>query len=179
MSFLSISDPNSYCGRICGGILYAFIRRQLQRYHLDGCYSENDIFNEVYIRWTKTIASGTEIRNLQAWIRGCSINIIRELSRKHRRTFTLEDYESCADTTPSALDVLEIREELIVLQRHFQTLNPIDQIILDLKIVKGYSWEKVRNILEEQGHGSFQVVSLRQRKARAMATLRLSLTNEN
>jgi AICAR transformylase/IMP cyclohydrolase PurH len=108
----------------------------------------------------------------------CCINIIRELSRKHRQTYSLEDYETIVDIQPSALDIVELKEEISLLQARFQDLKAVDQIILDLKIVKGYSWEKVRNILEEQGHGSFEVVSLRKRKERAMKTLRLSLTEE-
>jgi DNA-directed RNA polymerase specialized sigma24 family protein len=178
MSFLSMTDPNSYCGRVCGGILYAFARRQLQRYHLNGIYSENDIIHEMYIRWVKTVANGKEIKNLQPWMRGCCVNIIRELSRKHRQTYNLEDCELIVDVQPSALDIAELKEEISLLQARFQDLKAIDQIILDLKIVKGYSWEKVRNILEEQGHGNFEVVSLRKRKERAMKTLRLSLTEE-
>jgi DNA-directed RNA polymerase specialized sigma24 family protein len=178
MSFLSMTDPNSYCGRICGAVIYAFVRRQLQRYHLNGIYSENDIIHEMYIRWVKALSCGTEIRNLQPWIRGCCLNIVRELSRKHRQTYNLEDCELIPDIQPSALDIAELKEEISLLQAQFQNLKAIDQIILDLKIVKGYSWEKVRNILEKQGHGSFEVVSLRKRKERAMKTLRLSLTGE-
>jgi DNA-directed RNA polymerase specialized sigma24 family protein len=178
MGFLSIIDPNTYCGRITGGVLYAFVRQQLQRYRLNGTYSENDIIHEMYIRWEKAIASGTEIRNIQPWMRGCCVNIVRELSRKHRQTYNLEDCEFIADIQPSALDIAELKEEIGLLQARFQNLKAIDQIILDLRIVKGYSWEKVRNILEEQGYGNFEVVSLRKRKERAMKTLRLSLTEE-
>jgi RNA polymerase sigma factor (sigma-70 family) len=176
---LSIIDRNSYSGKISGGVLYAFIRRQLQRYQLSGGYSENDILHEAYIRCRKAIDHGIEVKNQQAWLRGCSINIIREILRKEQKTVNIENYESYSDAAPSALDALEFREEIAILQRELQGLKQIDKILLDLKVVKGYSWEQISHILEEQGYGSFQVVSLRKRKARALAALKLSLTNED
>jgi DNA-directed RNA polymerase specialized sigma24 family protein len=166
-------------GSFFGIRLHAFVRKQLHLYHLNGVFSENDILHEMYIRWVKTIAKGTEINNLQAWTYGCCLNIVRELLRKNQQTYNIEDYDSIADLHSPSLDDEEFKRELNELQRHLQTLMPIDQIILNLNVIQCYSWEKVRAALEEGGYGSFETVSLRKRKERALKRLRERLTEES
>jgi DNA-directed RNA polymerase specialized sigma24 family protein len=172
VAFLAVTDPNSYCGRICGALLHAFIRRTLINYRLIAIYCERDILNETFIRGSNTIRQGKKIVNLQPWIRGTCLNVIREISRREQQTESYEDYEP-ADPSPSTLDLMAFDEELTILQQKLQNIHPIDQIILDLKVVKGYSWDKVSQMLETEGFGSFTVGSLRKRKERAMKRLRI------
>jgi DNA-directed RNA polymerase specialized sigma24 family protein len=175
--FLAVTDPSSYCGRIRGGIVYAFIRRNLRAYNLDSLYTENDILNEVFIRALEAQKKGKAIINLQAWIRGASLNVIRELSRKEKRTFPMGDWQDFA--AMEQLDSMELNQEIESVQQAFQTLQPIDQAILMLKVVEGHPWEKVIQILDDKTGQSFAVTALRKRKQRALDLLRKRVSLES
>jgi RNA polymerase sigma factor (sigma-70 family) len=178
--YLSITDPSSYCGRICGAVIFSFIRRTLQNYKLDTKYNEKEILNEVFIRALKALESGKTITNLQAWVRGTSLNIIRELSRRERNAISTENWDDFADVgqlNNNPLSLMEIEEELKTVHQAFKDLQTVDQAILILKVIQGLSWEQVSKILEEKNLGSFSVVCLRKRKERALDRLRISLTS--
>jgi RNA polymerase sigma factor (sigma-70 family) len=176
--FLSITDPSSYCGRICGGLVYAFIGRTLGNYNLSTRYTENDILHEVFLRASKALEQGKTITNLQAWIRGTSLNVIRELSRKERNSCPIQSWQDFPDLTQidrSPLHMMEVDQELKSIHHAFQTLKPIDRAILVLKVIKGYSWEQVSQILQDEGFKAFTIISLRKRKQRALDLLRIQL----
>jgi RNA polymerase sigma factor (sigma-70 family) len=179
--FLSITDPSSYCGRICGGLVYAFIRRTLSNYNLSTRYTENDILHEVFLRAWKALEQGKTITNLQAWIRGTSLNVIRELSRKEQNSCPIQSWQDFPDLTQidrSPLRMMEVDYELKSIHHAFQTLKPIDRAILVLKVIKGYSWEQVSQILKDEGFKAFTIISLRKRKQRALDLLKIKLRGE-
>ncbi len=178
--FLSITDPSSYCGRICGGITYAFIRRILRQYNLDTVHTENDILNEVFLRALEKLDRQETIMNLQAWIRSASLNVVREWSRKQQKTISIGDRD-IPDVTivESPLDLLEssqnFNREVAALHSAFRELQPLDQVILELKVIKGYSWETVNQILQAEGFGCFSITALRKRKQRSLNRLKIIL----
>jgi RNA polymerase sigma factor (sigma-70 family) len=178
--YLSITDPNSYCGRICGGVIFSFIRRTLQNYRLDNKYNEKEVLNEAFLRALKALEDGKTITNLQAWLRGTSLNIIRELERRERHTIATENWDDFADVSQgnnNPLSLMEIDEELKIVNQAFKELQPVDQAILILKVIQGLSWEQVSKILEEKKLGSFSIVCLRKRKERALDHLRINLAS--
>jgi DNA-directed RNA polymerase specialized sigma24 family protein len=175
--FLAATDPSSSCGRISGGILYAFIRRTLKAYNLSSIYTENDILHEVFIRGLEAQNTGKTIINLQAWIRGVSLNVIRELSRKEKHTYPIKDWQDFAAI--EQLDSMEVNQEIKSIQQALQTLQPIDQAILMLKVVEGHPWEKVIQILQDKTGQSFAITALRKRKQRALDLLRKRVSLES
>jgi RNA polymerase sigma factor (sigma-70 family) len=178
--FLSITDPSSYCGRISGGITYAFIRRTLRQYNLETLHTENDILNETFLRALEKLDRQEVIANLQAWIRSTSLNVIREWSRTRCKTTSIGDRD-IADTvrTESPLDLLEsdqnFNREVEALHSAFRKLQVLDQVILELKVIKGYSWEMVNQILQAEGFGCFSITALRKRKQRSLSRLKIAL----
>jgi RNA polymerase sigma factor (sigma-70 family) len=178
--FLSITDPSSYCGRISGGITYAFIRRTLRQYNLETVHTENDILNETFLRALEKLDRQETIANLQAWIRSTSLNVIREWSRARQKTISIGDRD-IADTTQieSPLDLLEsdqnFNREVAALHSAFRKLQHLDQVILELKVIKGYSWETVNQILQAKGFGCFTITALRKRKQRSLTQLKIAL----
>jgi DNA-directed RNA polymerase specialized sigma24 family protein len=164
--FLELQNPNGSSGRL----MYAFIRRTLQQFHLQSNYREACILNEAYLRGLRQIRRGQLIHNAPAWLRSTSYNIIRELKRDQQKAVSLQDQMLEMQPAPVASDDLE--DDLATLRLAFQLLSKSDQKLLNLKIVDGYSWGEIRAILDQQGYGDHDEAKLRKRKERALIRLR-------
>jgi DNA-directed RNA polymerase specialized sigma24 family protein/predicted nucleic acid-binding protein len=164
--FVELLDSGSSSGRL----MFAFVRRELRNFHLDRLYQEAFILNEAYIRGVQRIATGEVIRNLSAWFRATAYNIVRELSREHKRSAPLE--EDISEVQQPVISPEHLKDEFLTLRMVFQMLPPQDQQLLNLKIVEERSWKEISDILRKEGHGDHTEAALRKRKERALIRLR-------
>jgi DNA-directed RNA polymerase specialized sigma24 family protein len=163
--FKELLDLKSSTGRL----MFAFVRRELKAFHLDKLYREAYVLNEAYVRAIATISKGIIIRDSSAWLRGTMFRIVRELSREHQKTVSLEEnlLENRSIVSPE-----ELQNELARLIWAFQFLPPKDQELLHMKVVENLSWQEIREAWRMKGHGDYLEATLRKRKERALIRLR-------
>ncbi len=156
--------------------LFPFIQRYLQQFHITE-REVSDIFNEAYIRGVKLIESGEIIRNASAWMRTTCFNVIREISRKQRRSQPVEQSFLEYKIAQAQFKICSSLEEVItsdleIVQIALEQLNLKDKVLLHLRIVEGLSWQEVgkRLSLEEGKLQSEDTV--RKRGQRALERLR-------
>lgn len=163
--FKEFLNPKSSTGRL----MFAFVGRELRAFRLSSLYRESYVLNEAYIRGRNTIQKGGTIRHSGAWLRGTAFRIIRELSREHQKTVSLQ--ESFLENQP-VISTEELQSDLATLRMAFQLLPLEDQELLYQKIVEDVSWREIRETLRLRGYGDFSEATLRKRKERALIRLR-------
>jgi len=151
-----------------GRLLYAFVRRNLHAFHLEGDFCEAAILNEALLRAVSATRRGVIIQHLPAWLRTASYNILREKIRDRRRFVSLESEQ---------VDQIEyqsegIEEDLSFIQVAFGMLDPKDQRLLTLKIVQGLSWQEIHDVYTTEGQHKCSIPLLRKQKERALIRLR-------
>lgn len=163
--------------------LYSFIKRTLWQFHLDGIYTEIDIFNQAYLRGVSLTQSGTAINSPKAWIRTTAFNIIRELSRTHQREQTVE-YNELAEFDQAKLKIALMQEsnslvsdevieaDLQAVLLSLKELNPKECRIIQLRTIQNLSWKEVAQHLVELGEEVQSEVALRKQGQRVMERLR-------
>lgn len=162
--FLALTDYKSLSGRS----VYAYIRQQLLFFHLSGYYSENYIINEVYLRGISKI---DKINNLRPWIKGTARLVIKELARKDSKVIS-SDGESFFELIQEEEEETNLEESIETLNKALKQLNPIDQRLVNLKIVENKSWSEIRDVMRNEGHGDELEATWRKRKERTMRKLR-------
>jgi DNA-directed RNA polymerase specialized sigma24 family protein len=165
--FLELQNPSSSSGRL----MYAFLRRTLRAFHLEKNYREAYILHEALLRGLNQIKKGQLIYNSSGWLRSTAYNIIRELKRDQQKTVSLEDHHPTEVEHP-AVSSKDLEDDLETISLAFQLLTPMDQRLLNLKIVEGRAWSEIRVILREEGYGDYKEFNLRKRKERALIRLR-------
>lgn len=153
------------------------IERSLQQFHLSSRVEAYEILNEAYLRGIEFIGSGGIIKNPHAWLKGTSLNIVREKCRQLR----------AQPTDPQIIEFLkEVKEESLVsqlaLESDLETLwkaieilakeDPQGIILLYLRTIEGLSWQEIRFRLLQKNKNVPKEVTLRQRLSRAKKRLR-------
>lgn len=167
--------------------LMFFIRRSLRQMGLNNEWHESEILIEAYLRARGHIQQGKVIRNLPAYLTGIICNLVREKSRERRRRFGIyRKLETSADTMtlPESSYQEEVSDEFVdSLWESFNCLPYRDRKIIELRVVKGYSWNEIANILVasgyEQNYGAPLIAKLRKQGERALAKLRKTLLFAN
>jgi DNA-directed RNA polymerase specialized sigma24 family protein len=117
-------------------IFIARIKTLLGQYRntLGDGFEVDDILVEIYERGLAATLRGIEIENLEAWSRGTSVNIMRELHRDKQRSDKLvkklqPESRTIAETSAIACDPAD---QAFVIERlaRFEQLNSVDQRIL-------------------------------------------------
>lgn len=165
------------CNSSSGRLLYAFVRRNLRVFHLNDYFSEAAILNEALIRAVTVIRKGVTIRDLAAWLRTTSYNIIREKSRFQKKFVSLEAHPSLGEQLE--IEAEEIEEDFRFIQAAFELLEPKDQRLLTLKVIEGKSWQEIYQILAAEGQSNCSIAALRKQKERALIRLRKNLHKLN
>jgi DNA-directed RNA polymerase specialized sigma24 family protein len=148
----------------------------LKQYKLDGKYDAAFVFNNTYIRSIKALDQGKEITNCSAWIRSTNFHIVQELSKTEKKNWANSsglDVDSLPahKTNTWADDELETDEQRRM-RKAFATLSPLEQAILQFKIVEGLRWTDIQAALITSGFGSFTPNSLSTKKRRALQKLK-------
>lgn len=172
--FLELLNPKSSDGRL----IFAFIRSRLKQFNIQQAYSEACILNEVYLRAIKKMKQGEIIAIPIAWIRATAYNYIRELSRDGQKLVYLENYQNyhrsflgIEDTEHFLISLIkkeELQFEQTLIRKAFERLPPADRKLLHLKIIRGLSWQQIRDLSEYQ---KYTLAALRKRKQRALEKL--------
>lgn len=157
-----------------GFSIFSFTQRELIKFHLERRYSTAHLLSEAHFKGIEHIISGGIIINPTGWIRGTIYRTIRELSRDTRkqrlRELPLEE-EITADSR-EILDPQELVEDFSLVRQALNKLDPLNQRIITLKVVRRLSYQSISEMLLEEGYGSHTVTALRARKSRALKDLR-------
>jgi RNA polymerase sigma factor (sigma-70 family) len=165
--FMGLLQPGNSAAVSMG----AFLRRTLNVFHLLSFHSEKEVLSEVYIRAYGLIhEQGTTIDNPSAWVRKTSHNVIREWSRKGKRSTAL-DWEIVDECEENQDDRLAVEADLAILAKARQSLTAKEQRLLTLKIDENLSWQEIAALYTEKGD-SITEAALRQKKARVLKKLR-------
>jgi RNA polymerase sigma factor (sigma-70 family) len=148
-----------------------FVRRNLRQFHLTSI-SESDVLTEVFLRAYKLIVlgGGVIIRYPGAWVRRTAFNYIRELSRDHQRTSSMEFDLPDQESSP-LIDQLILQADIAVLKRALQELDPDEKRLLTLKMIDELSWAEIKIVLAGEGKIHSET-ALRKQKERALKHLR-------
>ena len=153
--------------------LWAFVRRTLHQFSLHRTYSEAYILNTAYLRAVDAINSGKCITRPYGWLRSAAQNYIRECDRAQKKT--TEFKEACTSVSSGNDPVYTTPENLIKLKTALEKLKPLEQRLLQLKVVEGKPWQVIQLELTAEGFGTYQIGALRKQKSRALAKLRKHL----
>lgn len=166
MGFLEAVDP-----KCDGSPLLAFIQRSLRQFHLDSLYDEDSVLHEVFLRGLKSVRNGKDIDNMQPWIKGAALNVIRELSRQEKKTVSLDiqNFDFLESASVPSLDSYE--SDFWLVRRALDFLLPEDQEILRLVFLENLSYQEIQKHLLGEGR-DISMSSLRKRKERALKRLR-------
>jgi len=160
--------------------LLPFIRRLLHQFRLTSFHDECEIVIEAYHRAIKTIESGDPIRNIPAWFKSTSYNIVREWSKqKLKQVWLCDRLQTTSEVMFHPEDMgfnHAIGQNLEWLQRSLQSLDREQELILTLRIVKGLPWKEVaeyfvKENLAEKNDRQLQA-RLRQEGCRLLKSLR-------
>jgi RNA polymerase sigma factor (sigma-70 family) len=159
--------------------LHSFIKRTLKQFHLDGFYTEFDIFNQAYLRGVSLTRSGTAINNPKAWMRTTAYNVIREYHRRRRR-YRTSAYDELAEADRARREIeftqvleADIELDIQAVASSLTELSPEDRQLIGLRVVEGLSWKEVSQRLVALGENQPSEASLRKRGQRALCRLRL------
>jgi RNA polymerase sigma factor (sigma-70 family) len=145
-----------------------FIAWKLQSFRLRHQYDPCDIFLDAYDRAMMTIERGEPIRNIPAWFKSTTFNIIREYDRKAKKLKTEPlEYQQIPNAPEPCIadEILEAR--LAWLLTALGQLKTTDQEILHLRM-QGMTYEEIA--LKRGG----TVAALRQQVSRLLKQLRQS-----
>lgn len=147
----------------------------LKRYQLLSIYESEEILYEVASRFRDTLQKGKNVPKpkLRAWASSTGRNIIRELSRKHKKYQVVEP-NTLESEVASGEDIslaLEKREEWGIIHEALKEIKPEDQDLLERRFFQGLSWKEIAQHLAQNGQ-DVSVPTLRKRGERAINQLR-------
>jgi DNA-directed RNA polymerase specialized sigma24 family protein len=153
------------------------IERSLRQFHLNSQIEAAEILAEAYLRGKKFLQSGQVINNPHAWLKKTAFNVIRERSRQCRK-HRVEPYEEdkiSEDPITNFVDIQELESDFADLRQAIKLLakeDPKGAKLLYLKIIQGFSWQEIHDILLQQNQEVASLATLRQRASRAKKRLR-------
>jgi DNA-directed RNA polymerase specialized sigma24 family protein len=160
-----------------GIAIYAFVNRTLTQFHLRGLYDPLYILHEVYLRAFNLIwVKDERIRSLTPWIKATAFNVVRELSRKQRKTDSIEEVQHWEKASLSIEFEFNPNHEFTLIMLAYQRLLPEDQRILRLVLLDDFSYREIRAIYMAEGQ-EITEQTLRQKKTRALKRLRNNYHN--
>lgn len=171
LTIKGLANPNTITDlqqRKSSIVLARFIKRSLKQFHLEQV-DFYDVVPEVYLRGTKLIASGEDLKNPGAWIRVTSYNVIREMSRKQKKEQANSELIELQVASENCEETNEV--DLNILKNSLEDLNEKDRQILDLRFFQNLSWKQVVTYLASTGE-ILTEANARQRGKRALKRLK-------
>lgn len=166
MSLYAAKSPESTA-------LFSYIQRLLRQFRLKNAYEVKDIIVEVYARAIRAIDNGAVINSPQAWIKRVALNVIREFRRAvDKINYTsLDEHPHLGASDEDHLSQMILKDDISIIFQAFEELSDRDQMILNLRIVHGLSWQEISHELSVNGE-TMSENSLRQKGFRALRRLR-------
>jgi DNA-directed RNA polymerase specialized sigma24 family protein len=158
--------------------IFFFIKRSLNQFKLNSQLEESDILSEAYLRVRKKIESGELIQNMPAYLNRVAFNIIREKSKKKKKSEDLHirliNNSHGVTDTASRTDDLD-SYQITILLKALEELNSEDFELIQLRIVKGLSWNEIsdyRNYSKDNENKKRLSANTRKKGERALKRLR-------
>ena len=151
------------------------ISRWLKQFNLDSQIDASEILTEAYLRTHSQVLKGKRIENFPAWLNRVSYKVIQEYSRKekYRDSLTQRLIRSGQHCTENNINDNEFAGSNIkALLQALTELNEEELEILDLRIIRGFSWKEVRSHLKASRGKDISESTLRQQGARSLKHLR-------
>lgn len=162
-----------------------FIRKKLKDHNVDA--ELHEVINECYLRGLLKLQKGEVIINPLAWIRSTAYNVIREMSRSNTKAVAdSSQVDAHLEKTPSSTAKLQLeqQEELSLAQQSFNKVRELlsrlkeeEQLLVELKWLKGLSWEAVAREVSSGGK-SVKTETVKKRGQRAVAKIRKQFLKE-
>lgn len=157
-----------------GITIYAFISRILSQFHLTSLYDPAYVLHETYLRAFDYICGNKNgrIHSPTPWIKATAVNVVRELSRRERKTDSTEDVKGWEqlEAQPSATD-FNVSHEITLIMLAFQRLPVEDQRILRLVLMEDRPYREIQQMYGSEGD-DISEATLRKKKERALKRLR-------
>ena len=180
----SILDPND--SRAFS--FRAKIKNCIRQFNLTSHLDAHEVINEGYKRGIAAIEKGKEIEYWQAWLKATCFNVVREHSRARKRHPPVDPQSPVITNYPSnqmghlferseeASRLKEAKKRAICLAKaieEYTRREPEMACLLQLKLVKQWRWQRIREHLVQQSSEEVPSVStLRKRASRAKTALR-------
>lgn len=153
--------------------LWLSVERMLWQYRLRGTYDVRDVFVEAYPIIIEKIEAGLVIENPLAYVRGVSINVVRELRRKQDKAERPKLDPTSLTSGDEAFSEIMQAEDIKAVQLAWQKLTAQEQYLLRAKyLVDGQTWKQIAESLSSEEESSLDANSVRQRGYRAVQRLR-------
>jgi RNA polymerase sigma-70 factor (ECF subfamily) len=154
--------------------LFAYIQGFVRNPH-----DAEDLFQEVWVRLSRALADGTDIKDQAKWCRGTARNLILHYWRDRRQDKVIADQElldlvelAFAEQEPNQ-DFWRARRE--ALNECIQELPERSQYLLRLKYEQGLPADKVGDELSQSGPAVLMALSRLRRLLRECAQKKLKL----
>ncbi|MEO0407361.1 MAG: sigma-70 family RNA polymerase sigma factor [Cyanobacteria bacterium P01_A01_bin.135] len=154
------------------------IKRRLLQFGLLDFLSVEDVLHESFIRTQRAIVQrGTDIENIPAWLNRVSLNVIREQSRKVRANQRVcqrigTDSETAGYFVESETFIERHSQYLEQLSSVLNSLSDREQNILELRLVKKYSWKEISDWLSQSESKPVTEAAARKRGERVLKKLK-------
>lgn len=159
--------------------IFFFIKRSLRQFKLDGQLQESDILLDTYLRVRKKIESGEYIQNMPAYLNRVAFNIIREKSKKQKKSEDLHirlinNGHGHANTTLGTDN--SDSYQITILIKALEELTSENFELIQLRIIKGLSWNQISDYInssqDDENKKKVSASALRKRGERALKSLR-------
>lgn len=155
--------------------IFFFAKRTLRQFKLDGQLQESDIVIQAYLRVREKIKSGESIKNMPAYFNRVCYNIVREHSKKQKKTENLcnrlVNNGFGVSETNRQIDSLNYSNNKILFESLAQ-LNNEDREIIELRIVQELSWKEISDHISLYRNKKLNTSTLRKRGERILKRLR-------
>ena len=201
LPFMSLSHPNDPVERLNCAIssildprdsrafsFKAYVKNRIRQYNLTSYLDANEVINEAYQRAISTIESGKDVQQWQAWLKTTCFNIVRERSRDRKRHPSIDPQSvvianlqfnqmgHIPERGEEAARVRAAKKRVICLRRaleEYAKLDPDLSLLLQMKLVDQWSWQRIREHLVQQSSDEVPSLSaLRKRASRAKTKIR-------
>lgn len=127
LELLDSTHPN-------GLILFAFLRRLIEQFHLEALCTETDLMTKIYARADLWIHNeGNSMPNPSAWVRRAALTVVQEFSDQ-QLTPALPSETEIDAILLAALLRTTLDRDLEIVKQAFNELAPEDQNLLNLRL---------------------------------------------
>lgn len=159
-----------------GTALFSFIKRNAQKWHC--IYDHKVIYEDVLVEAVRRgIAfiedTGEEIHSPKTWLRGTSLNILRDMVKENiREEDKVTQMSLLLSLRNKDSNRLELAEQLKYLRLAMKELPPKDRHLIEMRFFKNKSYEEIQKLYLDTDGKEIKIPALRKRECRAIKRLK-------